>query len=220
MKIKILLMKKHILFLFLIVIPNIIISQTIGKTNSVKGNTYYTKKYDQSNGIYDYVKEKYISAFEYKRRYGEAFYKDVVKLSKAMSYASKETKENFQKALKLRQISREKNREVYDKLRQKNLRYKTWGSVLLSFSMATEIIVPVYLYTLKSGDPFTGEKKEVPKVKALTITSCVAGAGIITGVCLIARYRSHKKQYDPGFCLANELYLQDCGLGISLTKKF
>ena len=140
-------MNKHILFLFLIVIPNIIISQTIGKTNSVKGNTYYTKKYDQSNGIYDYVKEKYISAFEYKRRYGEAFYKDVVKLSKAMSYASKETKENFQKALKLRQISREKNREVYDKLRQKNLRYKTWGSVLLSFSMATEIIVPVYLYT-------------------------------------------------------------------------
>ena len=105
-------------------------------------------------------------------------------------------------------------------MRQKNLRYKTWGSVLLSFSMATEIIVPVYLYTLKSGDPFTDEKKEVPKVKALTITSCVAGAGIITGVCLIARYRSHKKQYDPGFCLANELYLQDCGLGISLTKKF
>ena len=73
MKIKILLMKKLVLLLFLIITPNIIISQTIGKTNSVRyGNIYYyPKEYDQTNGVYDYVKGKYISAFEYKKRYKE-----------------------------------------------------------------------------------------------------------------------------------------------------
>jgi len=237
-------MKKLVLLLFLIITPNIIISQTIGKTNSVRyGNIYYyPKEYDQTNGVYDYVKGKYISAFEYKKRYGETFYKDVVKLSKVMSYASKETKENFQKALKLRQISHEKNREVYNKLRRENLKYKRWGATLLFFSMATEIAIPIYIYkatetkttVIEGKTTYTGNKiiisptktieEDVSKIekksRAMVITSCIAGTGIITGICLIARYRSHKKQYDPGFCLANELYLQDCGLGISLTKKF
>ena len=171
---------------------------------------------EEADLVYDHVSESYIGKKAYKRKYGKRFFHDVKRLSKVVHDAPEYTQEQFLRAVALYQISIDKNYETIQKLKRKNLKFKRAGATLFATSLAADIISSVVI----------SRKKEVEmtrtfnKAKAYRITQWTCCAGMVTGIALLIRYGSNIRHYDPGFSLANELYIQECGLGVSLTKKF
>lgn len=58
--------------------------------------------------LYDYVQDREIWYDEFVIRYGKRFYNDVNSINESMRYASKESNESFQEAIKTRQFMIEK----------------------------------------------------------------------------------------------------------------
>lgn len=184
---------------------------------------------EEADLVYDHVSESYIGKKAYKRKYGKRFFHDVKRLSKVVHDAPEYTQEQFLRAVALHQISIDKNYETIQKLKRKNLKFKRAGATLFATSLAADIISSVVIsrkkevemsYAMKNGKPVSVTTRTFNKAKAYRITQWTCCAGMVTGIALLIRYGSNIRHYDPGFSLANELYIQECGLGVSLTKKF
>ena len=174
---------------------------------------------EEADLVYDHVSESYIGKKAYKRKYGKRFFHD----------APEYTQEQFLRAVALHQTSIDKNYETIQKLKRKNLKFKRAGATLFATSLAADIISSVVIsrkkevemsYAMKNGKPVSVTTRTFNKAKAYRITQWTCCAGMVTGIALLIRYGSNIRHYDPGFSLANELYIQECGLGVSLTKKF
>ena len=191
---------------------------------------------EEADLVYDHVSESYIGKKAYKRKYGKRFFHDVKRLSKVVHDAPEYTQEQFLRAVALHQTSIDKNYETMQKLKRKNLKFKRAGATLFATSLAADIISSVVIsrknytttydmallmsYAMKNGKPVSVTTRTFNKAKAYRITQWTCCAGMVTGIALLIRYGSNIRHYDPGFSLANELYIQECGLGVSLTKKF
>ncbi len=180
--------------------------------------------------IYDHTCKSYITKKEYKKKYGKWFFRDVNRLSKTIQNAPKYTQEQFLKAVYLHQNSIAKNYETIQLLKRKNLKFKRWGATILGASLGGDLIATIIIskkkdveisYTMNDkGKPSAITTRTFNKAKAYRITQYICSAGAITGIALLIRYGNNVRHYDPGFSLAKELYIQECGLGIALTKKF
>lgn len=185
---------------------------------------------EQTDLIYDHVSKSYISKKAYKKKYGKFFFRDVNRLSKTLKNAPEYTQEQFLKAVALHQTSIDKNYETIQLLKQKNLKFKRWGATILSAALGGDVIASIIIskkkdmeisYTTNDqGKPTAVTTRTFDKAKAYRITQCICSAGVITSVALLIRYGNNIRHYDSGFSLSKELYIQECGLGIALTKKF
>lgn len=189
------------------------------------------KIYTEVSGLmYDHTEKCYITRKEYKKKYGKWFFRDIKRLSKTLQNAPEYTQKQFLKAVSLHQTSIVKNQETIQLLKQKNLKVKRWGASILGTALASDVIASIIIskkkeveidYTMNDkGKPSAITTRTFNKAKAYRITQGVCCAGVITGIAMLIRYRNNVRHYDPGFSLAQELYIQECGLGIALTKRF
>ena len=216
-------MKILVLFLSFLFCSNTIVAQIWGKpsvADVIKGNS--------NTGLYDYVQEKGISAPLFAYRYGDRFLKDCQSIKKSMRYASKESNESFQEAIKTRQFMIEKNREEWNRLRDINMRYLKSGKALITLStISAAIAIPVICKTmtddaldyLNGSESYNTAMNKISKrTKGVIITSVVCSIGELVGISCIIRYRNHRDEYDPPFYFTP--VLNEESIGFSFMKNF
>jgi len=181
--------------------------------------------------LYDYVQQKSILAPLFAYRYGDRFLKDCQSIEKSMRYASEESRLNFQKAIATRQFMIEKNREEWNRLRDINMRYLRTGKALITLStISAAIAIPVIykkvgddynkgISNIYNGQDYTNELNSIGRrTKGIIITGVVCGLGELAGIFCIARYRTHRDEYDPPFYFTPTLYEES--IGFSFMKTF
>lgn len=181
--------------------------------------------------LYDYVQQKRISAPLFASRYGDRFLKDCQSIEKSMRYASEESKLNFQEAIATRQLMVEKNREEWNRLRDINMCYLRAGKALITLStISAAIAIPVIykkagddynkgISNIYNGQDYTNELNSIGRrTKGIIITGVVCGLGELAGIFCIARYRTHRDEYDPPFYFTPTLYEES--IGFSFMKTF
>lgn len=197
----------------------------------ISAQTKYTVKRTQDNttGLYDYVQDREIWYDEFVIRYGKRFYNDVNSINESMRYASKESNESFQEAIKTRQFMIEKNREEWNRLRDINMRYLRTGKALITLStISAGVTIPIILskmtkdatnYVVHGEGTYTGNMKKIDRrTKSCIITGVVCGIGELAGIFCIARYRTHRNEYDPPFYFTPAL--NEESIGFSFMKTF
>ena len=179
--------------------------------------------------VYDYVQNKKVDKQEYIAMYGNRFYKDIYKISKSMRYSSEESMRNFQEAIAMRQQKIENNREEWDRLRNTNMRYLRAGKSLITLStISAGVTIPIILskmtkdatnYVVHGEGTYTENMNKIDRrTKSCIITSVVCGIGELAGIFCIARYRTHRNEYDPPFYFTPAL--NEESIGFSFMKTF
>ena len=179
--------------------------------------------------VYDYIQNKKVDKEEYIAMYGNRFYKDIYKISKSMRYSSEESMRNFQEAIAMRQQKIENNREEWNRLRNTNMRYLRTGKALITLStISAGVTIPVILskmtkdatnYVVHGEGTYTGNMNKIDRrTKSCVITGVVCGIGELAGIFCIARYRTHRNEYDPPFYFTPAL--NEEGIGFSFMKNF
>lgn len=185
----------------------------------------------ETPALYDYVQDREIWYDEFVIRYGKRFCNDVNSINESMRYASKESNESFQEAIKTRQFMIEKNREEWNRLRNTNMRYLRTGKALITLStISAAIAIPVIykkvgddynkgISNIYNGQDYTNELNRIGRrTKGIIITGVVCGIGELAGIFCIARYRTHRNEYDPPFYFTPAL--NEEGIGFSFMKNF
>ena len=179
--------------------------------------------------VYDYIQNKKVDKEEYIAMYGNRFYKDIYKISKSMRYSSEESMRNFQEAIAMRQQKIENNREEWNRLRNTNMRYLRTGKALITLStISAGVTIPVILskmtkdatnYVVHGEGTYTGNMKKIDRrTQSCIITGVVCGIGELAGIFCIARYRTHRNEYDPPFYFTPAL--NEESIGFSFMKNF
>ena len=148
-----------------------------------------------------------------------------------MRYASEESKLNFQEAIATRQLMVEKNREEWNRLRDINMCYLRAGKALITLSTISAAIAISVIYkkagddynkgisNIYNGQDYTNELNSIGRrTKGIIITGVVCGLGELAGIFCIARYRTHRDEYDPPFYFTPTLYEES--IGFSFMKTF
>lgn len=183
----------------------------------------------ETPALYDYVQDREIWYDEFVIRYGKRFCNDVNSINESMRYASKESNESFQEAIKTRQFMIEKNREEWNRLRNTNMRYLRTGKALITLStISAGVTIPIILskmtkdatnYVVHGEGTYTGNMNKIDRrTKSCIITGVVCGIGELVGIGCIIRYRNHRNEYDPPFYFTPAL--NEESIGFSFMKNF
>lgn len=172
--------------------------------------------YDDYYGVVEYIdwvdlpNGQKISKKTLSEKYGKRFAEDAYKLQ--LTVTNPISKARLAENIMHRIQNIERERKSFDKIRTRLTRIRNTGITLATLSGTVCIAVPILAQS---------KAVNVENPQKITIaTSAVCGACFISGMACIWYFMNNRYLYDPGFSIADGLYIRDNGLGVSVTKTF